>query len=134
MVLSKMTQANFSAESIIHPVFRLLQGSGIFGRPPRGGVRRALRPVRPPMCSGSHEEERRALALVCPVRLGRYLLVGWTPLLDMGDREAKPNEHVDVGRESPMLLDDPFGEPISGTWAFIQVAFDRPNLVARSVQ
>jgi len=40
MALSKVTQANFSAESIFQPVFPLLQGSEIFGRPPGRGVRR----------------------------------------------------------------------------------------------
>jgi len=74
--------------------------------------RPAARPALPPMCPGRHEEERRALALIGPVRLGCNLLFGRTPFLDMGDREAKPNEHVDVGREGPMLLDDTFGEPI----------------------
>ena len=86
------------------------------------------------MCPGSHEQKRRALALVRPIRLGRDLLLGRTPLLDMGDREAEPNEHVDVGRQRPMLLEDTFGEPIRRARAFIKVALDRPNLAARGVE
>ena len=66
----------------------------------------------PPISSwracGSHERKRRALALIGPVRLGRDLLLGRTPLLDMGDHEPASNQHVDVGREGPMLLMTPW--------------------------
>src|SRR5271166_3035727 len=86
------------------------------------------------MCPGSHEEEGRALALICPVRLGRYLLLGWPPFLDMGNGEAEPNEHVDVGREGPVLLDHAFGEPIGRTRAFVQIALEGPTLAARSIE
>src|SRR5271166_6835234 len=138
MALSTITQANFSAESIILPVFPLLQGSGDFRQSPARArapcLPPAARPALPPMCPGSHEEERRALALIRPVRLGRYLLLGRTPFLDMGDSEAEPNEHVDVGRQRPMLLDDTLGEPIRRARAFIQVALDRPNLAACSIE
>src|SRR5262249_57214993 len=84
--------------------------------------------------SGSHQQERRAPALIGPGRVRRDLLFGRTPFLDMRDGKAQPNEHVDVGRYGPVLFDDAFGEPIRRPWALVQVSLDRPNLAAGSIE
>ncbi len=83
---------------------------------------------------GGHEQERRALALVRPVWLRRYLRIGRTPFFDTGDGEAQPNEHVEIGREGPMVLDDACGEPVRRTRAFIQISVDGPNLPSGGIE
>src|ERR1700728_660410 len=57
----------------------------------------------------SHEQEWRTPALVGQIRLRFYLFFGRPPFLDMTYREAEPDQHVDIGCESSVLLDDAFG-------------------------
>ena len=80
------------------------------------------------------DQKRWALALIRPIWLSRDLLFGRAPFLDMGDNETHTNQHVDVGRQCSVLLDDTFGEPVGRSRAFIQIAVDRPNLAAYGIQ
>ena len=57
--------------------------------------------------------------LIREVWLRRDLLFGWAPLLNVGYGEPQSKEHVDIGRDGPVLLDHTFGKPICRTRAFI---------------
>jgi hypothetical protein len=72
-----------------------------------------------PSPSSRHEQERWALMVIREVWPRRDLLRSRAPLLHVGDGEPQSKEHVEVGREGPVLLDHPFGQPICRTRAFI---------------
>ena len=68
------------------------------------------------------------MTLVGPARFGRDLFRGQTPFLDMAYRKAETDQHIEIGRQGPMLLEDAFCEPIGRAVAFIQI---RESLRAR---
>src|SRR5205823_8211282 len=61
---------------------------------------------------GRDQQEWRALALIGPFGMGGDLFLARRPLLDAAQREAEPDQQVDVGRHHAVLFDDAFGQPV----------------------
>src|SRR5439155_5411328 len=98
------------------------------GRPAPGGPEAAA------LATGRHEQERWALTLIRQVWPRCDLLSGRAPLLDVGDGEPQSKQHVDIGRDGPVLLDHTLGKPIRRASAFFQIAVDRPRLTTRGIE
>src|SRR5580704_7190583 len=73
---------------------------------PRSPTRRSRSAPR------TDDQEGWALALIGESRLRGDLLRARAPLLDMGQGEAEPQQHVEIGRDGAVLFDDAFRQPI----------------------
>jgi hypothetical protein len=64
----------------------------------------------------------------------RDLRCPWAPLLHMGDGEPQAQEPVDTGREGPVWLDHPVGQPLGRARPFVSGAVEGPPLPTRGIE
>lgn len=89
---------------------------------------RQLKPDLLFLPSSSHEQEHGPLAFLRQFWSGRDLLRCRTELLDMPDREARLDEQIESGSNSPMMLHDSLGKPVGRPRALHEIVINGPSL------